>query len=310
MVGREVASSMTKVCIIGPGAVGATIACSASKLPIVAIGKHPEVIEVYGLCPGFTFKVTQWNEVVNECLPVFVSVKAHQTPSITEWLNRFQSPLVIVVQNGFYGLELVEHNVHSKTIVAGGIAEFGATRYLNRVEVRGPGKLIVGCKGRDCSRELQPLPMILESPIHVEVTSDITPWRWLKAIINSVVNTITVIYDVPNGAILENESLSRLAHDLTSELSEIVEKKGISLPLNPHDYLERILKATRSNTSSTLQDLRRCRQPEIGWIVEPFLHHSAKLKTLFREVVKTFLDTCGINVPMPDTASIQTSKQI
>lgn len=291
---------MARVCIIGPGAVGATLACSARKLPVLAIGRRLEVMEVYGLCPGHTFKSIPWSDLADDCLLTFVSVKAHQTPFIIDWLNRIHSPLVIVVQNGFYGLELVENSV-GNSVVAGGIAEFGATRRLNRVEVRGSGKLIVGCKKWNCSDYLQLVASIMEAPIYVEITKDITPWRWLKAIINSAVNTLTVIYDVPNGALLSEEGLLRLAHNLVSELSSVAESKGVSLPVDPHTYLERILEATRGNISSTLQDLKSCRIPEIGWIVNPFLESSKTLALFFASVVKVFLDKCGISIPLPES---------
>lgn len=291
---------MARVCIIGPGAVGATLACSVRKLPVAAIGRRSEVIEVHGLCPGYTIKSTVWSDITGDCLPIFVSVKAHQTYSIMNWFSRIRSPLIIVVQNGFYGLEIIESNVNN-SVVAGGVAEFGATRHLNRVEVRGSGKLIVGCKDRDCSNELQFLSNIIEAPIYLEITKDITPWRWLKAIINSVINTLTTIYDVPNGALLMEEELAHLAHDLTSELSSLVESKGISLPADPHNYLEKIVKATKDNISSTLQDLRNCRVPEIGWIVHPFLETSKTLAAVFNIVIKIFFERCGIRVPLPET---------
>ena len=291
---------MARVCIIGPGAVGATLACSARKLPVTAIGRRSETIEVHGLCSGYTFKSTIWSDLANDCMLAFISVKAHQTPSIIDWLNYIHTPLIIVVQNGFYGLELVENNVNN-SVIACGVAEFGATRRLNRVEVLGSGRLIVGCKDRDCSDDLQLLPTIIEAPVFVEVTKNITPWRWLKAIINSVINTITAIYNVPNGALLAEEELARLAHNLVSELSSIVESKGIDLPVDPHHYLEKIIKATRDNISSTLQDLRSCRVPEIGWIVHPFLRYSKTLMKVFTGVIKVFFDTCRISVPLPQT---------
>jgi 2-dehydropantoate 2-reductase len=290
---------MARVCIIGPGAVGATLACSARKLPITAIGRRPETIEVHGLCPGYTFNSIVWSDSIGDCLPVFVSVKAHQTPLIMNWFNRIHSPLIIVVQNGFYGLEIIERNVNN-SVIAGGVAEFGATRHLNRVEVRGSGKLIVGCKDWDCRDDLQFISTIMDAPVHVEITKDITPWRWLKAIINSVINTLTAIYDVPNGALLVEERLTRLAHSLTLELSSLVENRGVNLPVDPHKYLKKVLIATRDNISSTLQDLRNCRVPEIGWIVYPFLESSKTLTKVFNSVIKVFLSRCGIRIPLPE----------
>ncbi|GAB6148434.1 ketopantoate reductase family protein [Stetteria hydrogenophila] len=289
---------MAHVCIVGPGAVGATLACSAGKLPVTVIGKRAERVEVHGLCPGYSFTTLSWSDVVGECLAVFICVKAHQTPSLTGWLSRLHSPLFLVVQNGFYGLEIVERTVE-RGLVAGGVAEFGAARRLNRVEVRGPGRLIVGCRGRDCRGELQILSAMLEAPIRVETVSDIEPWRWLKAIVNSVVNTITTIRGIPNGEILADEETARLALDLAAELSGIAESMGVIMPEDPYRYLERIVRETSENISSTLQDLMYCRVPEIGWIVHPFLDRSRLLAKLFREVVNAFQSRCGVDVPLP-----------
>lgn len=290
---------MAKVCIVGPGAVGSTLACSLRKVPTVVVGKRPETVEVHGYCPGYTFKSLPWELVSDSCTATLIAVKAHQTASLLEWLDRVRSPILVVVQNGFYGLEMIEARLGSNAVVAGGVAEFGAVRKGSRVEVRGPGRLLIGCKGRDCTDYLQLLAALYDAPISVELVSDITPWRWLKLIINSIINTITAIYMKPNGVLLENPKLRQLAEDLAIELSEIVENFGVALPLNPRDYLERIVEATSENLSSTLQDLINCRVPEIGWIVAPFLEFSESLRDLFNSLSRIFMENCGIKIPMP-----------
>lgn len=220
-------------------------------------------------------------------LYAIVAVKAYQTRGALEALGFTRAPVVVVVQNGFGGLEAVEASAGER-VVAGGVAELGATRAGWRVELRGPGRLYVGCRRRPCASYLAGLAQALEPPVKVEIVDDIEPWRWLKAAVNAAINLITAALGVPNGRLAEDDRLWNWAMEIVGEVEEAARLRGVEMPVDPASYLSDIIKTTGENKSSTLQDLESCRRTEVPQILGPALATLGPRATALRRALRAF----------------------
>lgn len=107
--------------------------------------------------------------------------------------------------------------------------------------------------------------------MHIHWDRDITKRLWTKFAINCAINALTVVYDCRNGDLL---TLPAAVADLASLCAEI-EHILASVPeytanLNLTEEVEKVLRATAENFSSTLQDVRLGRPIEIDYF-NPYL---------------------------------------
>lgn len=278
---------MTKICIIGPGAVGVTLAASAVEngCQVLLYGRRDEIASF--LEPRIKiFRVYVPPARPALCDYIIVAVKYYDTLSAIEpiELGILKSDVVVVVQNGIGGLEAVQdrlekHQANRGVIVAAGVADFGATRAGYIVRLTGPGSIIMGCKGLDCRWSLEKLANCLKSSwLRVKLVEDIEPYRRLKLAVNAAINSLTTILKKPNGVILESSELLELARSITSNAA-----RALGVPVDEAlSLLEDTLKRTAENISSTLQDLVACRRTEIDAILGPIMDDVVEAKVLYR----------------------------
>ena len=102
-----------------------------------------------------------------------------------------------------------------------------------------------------------------------------------KLVVNSVMNPLTALLDIPNGQLLHNRPLSTLSRDLIAEASTIIcalpglkDTPGIHKRFSPEKLLERVKNVTEltaGNSSSMREDVRNKKGTEIeyinGWLV-------------------------------------------
>ncbi len=110
----------------------------------------------------------------------------------------------------------------------------------------------------------RPLAELLNrAGLPAEATPAVTARRLEKLAVNLVVNPLTAVLDVPNGALLEPE-LWTTVRDLVLEMHPVLRGRG--LELEAEDLLQRVrrvLVATAANTSSMRADVRAGRPTEI-----------------------------------------------
>jgi 2-dehydropantoate 2-reductase len=130
-----------------------------------------------------------------------------------------------------------------------------------------------------------PLLRKFQNDMDVQLCHDIESRIWFKLFVNSAINPLTALYNIPNGRLLQAPQLMRVAEDVVNEAVNVAIKKGVThlLPGNEEnmpDYrddariickraMERVrLVATRTaaNRSSMLSDIDRGRPTEIDSI--------------------------------------------
>ncbi|MEM2025002.1 MAG: 2-dehydropantoate 2-reductase [Desulfurococcaceae archaeon] len=205
---------------------------------------------------------------IDVCKLVFNTVKAYSVPQTIELMLSITQPsgVVIMLQNGFGSLELAERSLQGRH-VAGGVIHYGAQRVGHgRVLHHGGNTIIAGCRNSLCLDLLDLSNALRLGGLYLLVTSNIDFYRWLKLMINAVVNPLTAITKAPNGVVLEKEGLE-LARAIIEEICEVA--KGYGYVFNPSevlDYLKNSIESVASNISSMAQDVINKRPTEIDFL--------------------------------------------
>ncbi|WJH33076.1 2-dehydropantoate 2-reductase [Paenibacillus sp. CC-CFT747] len=97
-------------------------------------------------------------------------------------------------------------------------------------------------------------------------SEDIRTAMWDKLLINAVINPLTGLLSVPNGALLENRESEDLMRRLLQEGVEVLTREGYTADNTIGDRVRTVCRQTAANSSSMLQDLTKGRKTEIEWI--------------------------------------------
>lgn len=116
-----------------------------------------------------------------------------------------------------------------------------------------------------------------------EISPDIKAELWRKLVINAGINALTVIYDCPNGALLEIPPARRTMAAAVIEAAAVAAACGFPLGEDPVALTEEVCRRTAGNISSMLQDSRRGRPGEIAAINGEIVRRAAR---------------CGLAVPV------------
>lgn len=100
---------------------------------------------------------------------------------------------------------------------------------------------------------------------------DIRDVQWRKLVANAVINPLTAIHDVPNGALLERRDLRTGMAALADEADALLARLDPSWPANSRDAVAEVASATAANTSSMRADVHAGTRTEIeainGWLL-------------------------------------------
>lgn len=197
---------------------------------------------------------------------------------------------LIFLQNGMSHLRQIEHLENPILL---GVIEHGVFRESDhRIQYNGRGVLkLAHFKGdllqiHNVTKQLHSVYFPIEIKKQYEIMLE------EKLAINAVINPLTALFKIPNGDILKNRHINKLAKKLTKEVAN-------SLGHDNELLWERILviaKNTENNKSSMLQDVI-CKRPTeiesiLGFIINKktdnnsyitFLYHAISALNLSRE---------------------------
>ncbi|GAA4857994.1 2-dehydropantoate 2-reductase [Paenibacillus vulneris] len=138
------------------------------------------------------------------------------------------------------------------------------------VEHTGSGETWIGPLINDASQdrhlEKNLQKMFQDAGFSVSLSNKITSKVWNKLLMNSVINPLTAILQVPNGMLLQLPAAQGLMRALYEEGLELAARLEIELAEDLWEQLLKVCERTAANQSSMLQDIRARRLTELDSI--------------------------------------------
>jgi len=194
-----------------------------------------------------------------------VLVKSWQTKAAAEMLATCLHPdgIAVTLQNGLGNDDILAGELGEERVFQG-VTSVGAA-------LQGPGHVKVagwGAVHLPSHPGVDSLAAIIENAglqVLREERVDVLQWR--KLVVNSVVNPLTALLDVPNGALLSMPGMEALMRHIAEETARVAKAHKVSLGKNdPYAAVHDVIQMTATNHSSMLQDIRRGAPTEIDVI--------------------------------------------
>ena len=281
-------SFMRSILIYGLGSIGSVLAGYLSrKFDVYAVGREwhiGRIIENGSLEVNVLFKkqrfsielkraTTNLDDLdVNKFDTIFITTKAYDlVNSLNDILKHgVYTDCFVLFQNGLGITEtatdllsdLEDVNiVRAVTYLAANITEPGKVNHAGLGETYLGG--VYGKKRAEWARAISDALNSVGLP--AKVLEDIRVVEYEKAIVNATINPITALLGIRNGKIIDSLELQGLVKNIIDEILEITDRLGIKLE-NAYSKVMEIIRLTRRNVSSMLQDVTRGRRTEIDFI--------------------------------------------
>ncbi|RLG87696.1 MAG: 2-dehydropantoate 2-reductase [Thermoprotei archaeon] len=268
------------VAIVGIGAIGSLIAYALNLQGIkpLLVFKDKDQVKSFVksryklMLANDVEVVLEGHPVTYENLPenidvIFICTKAYDfNNALDSTLSKLTSfRLIITCQNGLGSYEYAKKVVGSSK-VASLVLNHGVYRVsTNTFKYVGGGISYLGQEGGRVNDLLRDVASMLKF-LNVKLVSDITPYRWLKLLVNAGINPITAILRERNEVILKNPYAKNLAFKAVKEGLILANTLNIKLPEDPISALIKVAQLTKDNYSSMLQDLISKGKTEVDYI--------------------------------------------
>lgn len=280
---------MTKLHIVGTGAIGTLLAAGAEKHG-VAYARYPkphstlpETVKwsdtdiVSLLAPAATPASLCQDDVL--VLPLKVYQLEHALETWSSYLEN--QPPVVLLHNGLGGFEIATSILGDNYPILLATTSHGALKAPNGTSATytGLGKTQIGLPRRsDTLSNDKHLPWVQDATAllnkalpPVEFVDDITRALWQKLAINCVINPLTALNNMRNGGVLRKE-YDEIRHALCCEFAMVAEQYGLKFSvLELEKHVLSVASLTAQNYSSMHQDIAKNRHTEIdainGYIV-------------------------------------------
>jgi 2-dehydropantoate 2-reductase len=276
-----------RVCVYGAGSIGCVLGGLLSPgNDVTLVGREWNMSAVRGnglVMTGQLEGVFRPRAVESiEGIPapdlLILTTKSYDTDRAISACRSFISDetLVLTLQNGLGNLERIRRWVGDRAF--GGTTTLGAQLFApGRVLLSGLGWTVIGsdtdpsgADGISAALGAAGMPSSTSSNVYGEI--------WSKTIVNSSINPVTAILGIPNGAILESETISSLAVSVADEGERVATALGVDVPHRPCSARVKAVAAeTAGNRSSMLRDLELGRRTEIAQINGAICTTGAKL---------------------------------
>ena len=212
---------------------------------------------------------------INDSDIVVLAVKSYSIGSLLMHLDKLgRDTIIIATQNGFGAFETLRDRYGDRVlsiVVNHGAYPLNDHKYM----VVGGSKSYIGPVSSKPDRFIQAVVRDLRD-LELAPVESIEPYRWVKAIVNSAINPLTMIAGVRNRSILSGD-LKQIVELVVGELIDLAERVGIDLPVDPYRETLRIAEATGDNYSSMLIDRLKCREIEIDYLNGYFIRVAERL---------------------------------
>jgi 2-dehydropantoate 2-reductase len=279
-----------RVAVVGAGAVGCWYGGMLARagVPVTLIGRplHVDAMRRDGLrlsSAAFDERIaveasTDMAAVSGAAL-VLVCVKSTDTEATGAALAAHVAPgaRVLSLQNGVDNAPRLQAALRrpvapAVVYVASEMGGPGHVRHLGRGELVIPSD--VRAAGGDAAHGLSPADIVAlfaRAGVPVDLSDNVVGALWGKLVLNCGYNAISAITDVPYGRMVTLPGIARTVHDAVVECQAVARALGITIPGDVFAAVDRIATSMPAQVSSTCQDLRRGKPPEIdhlnGYIV-------------------------------------------
>lgn len=270
---------MSRVAIIGPGALGCLFAgrfflsgvdtwlldYNANRASLletqgiiieeggVSTTAHPHVVALQPPNPDLILVLTKSYSTAHLRLPPEVPV--------------------LTLQNGLGNAEILAKHCGSRRILAGSTSEAATLMAPGQVRYAARGKTTFGAW--DGCATLKALDLLSKAGFKATITENVAETLWWKAVISAAINPLTAVLNVPNGTLLEIPESRAILRGLAEEAVTVARIEGHPFGRNMAETVEHICATTRENISSMLQDIRNGKQTEIEAISGEILRRAA-----------------------------------
>lgn len=255
---REDDAPGTRIALIGPGAIGATVAAylHAAGHPVLLCGRtQRDSIEVRPdehdpiVLPGPVH--TDPAEVDGPLDVVFVAVKDTQNEQAAAWLGRLcdERTLVCALQNGVEQVERVGRFCPSSTVVPVAVWIGSEIQPAGWVRVRTEPRLVL--PDNDAAATLAEL--LRAAGIVVELDPDFLSAAWRKLLVNAVV--AVMVLTGRRAGIFRRDDVAALGRRYVAECLAVARADGADLPDEViEEIVGMLMRAPMDITTSMLTD--------------------------------------------------------
>jgi 2-dehydropantoate 2-reductase len=274
---------MTKIAVVGPGALGCLIAGlvkARAKEDVWLIDNSPERakriasagISIEGLSGELRAAVNATADAKEAgiCDIVILCVKSYSTEDACRDSKDLvgKETLVLTLQNGIGNVQILNDHFGADKVVAG-VTNHGATLLgAGHVRHAGKGDTVIGAqKGRPPATLKQLSALLSRAGLETKTSKDIDSVIWGKLVINVGINALTAVTRLKNGALIEHDGTREVLRSAVQEAVRVVKRKRIKLAYDdPIQKVESVCRATAANVSSMLQDVLSSKRTEIDFI--------------------------------------------
>lgn len=288
---------MSKLHIVGAGAIGSLVAAGAHRANMVC-ARYPRTLDnapsIARWLDGTQFPLPPAQsslEVLDEDDVLLLPLKVYQlSEALTEWLPFLKNkPTVVLLHNGMGGLEVAQQVLPLNYPLLLATTSHGAFKRQdennnNVVVYSGAGTTQIGVpvssaeldhtKGMDVlTPKLRKAIALLNNALpDVSYTPNILRALWHKLSVNAVINPLTALNNIQNKCIVYDQ-FSYLRHAVCQEFVDVASAYGFKFCAQDiHQNVIKVAKATGNNFSSMHQDVKLGRKTEIsainGYIVD------------------------------------------
>lgn len=279
-----------KLVIVGGGAIGRLFAASFVKgnNDVTIVDINPQVVDeiqqkgvgVIGnredardAVEYVPVKAVSDPRSLRECDLVLLTVKSFATRAAAESVAHLITPTspIVFMQTGLGNQAILRELFPVKAIIAGLTFMSGTALGNSRVRQGRWGMTFIGELGEvgELTGAVTPrLEAICQkfndSGIETKWSHRIIGRLWAKVITYATLNTLTAIFKVPNGRLLENKESILLVKQLLTEGETVAKARGVEPIVDDlFDLFEEVVKESSHNLSSMLQDILNGRPTEI-----------------------------------------------
>ncbi|GAA0460534.1 2-dehydropantoate 2-reductase [Alkalibacillus silvisoli] len=261
--------------VVGMGAVGMFVAYQLSYYGhnvtcYVRRDQQLDQLKQFGItvdnCSSVRPNVRHFNDLVaHEVL--IVCTKQTQLDFVLSKLGESEQihKSLLFLQNGMGHIQKLNELQHNQVFV--GVCEHGVKKVSDQeIQLNGLGQIKVTSL-KECE-QVEHLKDLSHDQFPVHIDKDLFTVLNEKLVVNSVINPLTALFEVENGAILQYNHLANLAYSLTVEASQALQLDEVKM----WELVKRVCAKTQHNTSSMLSDFQSKRPTEIqymnGYLIE------------------------------------------